>query len=187
MRDELGCGPSRTSADDGELFLIGFPFTVTTANKIEVISPQPRKVARSFSQVHYQSIDFIAERTENLDMHAARVAVEDRSDGEDFTRLHCADHSAPARVRLLLTGSCGYRLNRSRYSRNHFHVLASAYLSAWTHWLQRMMIGSRPSDSRSSFSWRGSPASPSRSQRTLVLGIKGSQNGFGYQGRPWQS
>jgi hypothetical protein len=57
---------------------------VTTANEIEIIPPQPRKVALSFKQVHYQSIDFIAERTGKLDIDAGRIAIEDRSNGEVF-------------------------------------------------------------------------------------------------------
>jgi hypothetical protein len=61
---------------------------VTTANEIEVIPPQPRKVALSFKQVHYQSIDFIAERTGKLNIDARGIAIEDRSDGEDFAWLH---------------------------------------------------------------------------------------------------
>jgi hypothetical protein len=45
-------------------------------------------------------------------MHALGIAVEDWSNGEDFTRLHSADHSDPARVRPSLTRSYGYLVER---------------------------------------------------------------------------
>jgi hypothetical protein len=56
--------------------------------KIEVIPPHPPKVALFFQQVRYQDIDFIAQRTGKLDIHAWRIAIEDWRDREDFTRLH---------------------------------------------------------------------------------------------------
>jgi hypothetical protein len=61
---------------------------MTTANEVEVIPPQPRKVARWFKQVHYQNIGFIAERTGNLDTYARRIAVEDRRNRKDFAWVH---------------------------------------------------------------------------------------------------
>ena len=129
-------------------------------------------------------------------MYALRIAVEDRRDGEDSTRLHCASpdstiamrHASvitklrvsvsrwtlarrfgsqellagfdsplgspvgvraggwiwdpsltfslarsPARARQHGVESFAFAQNRSRYSRNHFQVLASAYLSEWRH------------------------------------------------------
>ena len=58
-----------------------------------------------------------------------------------------------------------------RRSRNHFHILASAYLSKRMHWLQSTIAGSFPSNSRSSFSWCGSPAFQQRSHFRRFMGL----------------
>src|SRR5580700_3625071 len=44
-------------------------------------------------------------------------------------------------------------INRSRYSRNHSHVLTSAYFSKWRHWLQMREIAACAGRSTFSFSW----------------------------------
>jgi hypothetical protein len=47
---------------------------MTTANKIKIISPQPREITL-WGKFHHQSIDFIAERAGKLNMYALGIAV----------------------------------------------------------------------------------------------------------------
>ena len=48
--------------------------------QIKVEPPKPRQVARSV-QVHYEEIHFVTEGATNLNSHAGRMAIEDRSNG----------------------------------------------------------------------------------------------------------
>jgi hypothetical protein len=117
-----------------------------------------RPLARHLSSVVHPFIDRMHVKTvvaadfetrdftfanQSVDRARMKLQVLGDLDGRHYVRVICGSV-----VGLHLSS-----LKRSRLSRNHFQVLASAYLSKWTHWPQNTITGSSPSNSRNSFSW----------------------------------